>query len=242
MGKLLRPKLKEHYGAALEQTYADLDGARADELRALLDAAANQPVVDSVVQAAQALLGISGSGPEPTDKFLDLGGDSLSALTFSNLLQDVFGVEMPVGVIIGPTTTLADIAAYVERERSGESAGATFGSVHGVGATVVRASDLTLDKFLPADLLSNAVALPPVSTDEPRNVLLTGANGYLGKFLALDWLQRLSSVGGTLICLVRGDDVPSARARLEAVFDGEDPALLDRFRRLADEASGGDRR
>ena len=119
-GKLLRPKLKEHYGAALEQMYADLDGARADELRALLDAAASQPVVDSVVQAAQALLGISGSGPEPTDKFLDLGGDSLSALTFSNLLQDVFGVEMPVGVIIGPTTTLADIAAYVERERSGD--------------------------------------------------------------------------------------------------------------------------
>lgn len=235
VGKLLRPKLKEHYGATLEQMYADLDGARADELRALLDAAASQPVVDSVVQAAQALLGISGSGPDPTDKFLDLGGDSLSALTFSNLLQDVFGVEMPVGVIIGPTTTLADIAAYVERERSGGSAGATFGSVHGVGATVVRASDLTLDKFLPADLLSNAVALPTVSADEPRTVLLTGANGYLGKFLALDWLQRLSAVDGTLICLVRGDDVPSARARLESVFIGEDPALLDRFRRLAEE-------
>ena len=135
VGKLLRPKLKEHYGAALEQMYADLDGARADELRALRDAAASQPVVDSVVQAAQALLGISGSAPEPAAQFLELGGDSLSALTFSNLLQDVFGVEMPVGVIIGPTTTLADIAAYVERERAGDSARATVSSVHGLGAT-----------------------------------------------------------------------------------------------------------
>ena len=72
-----------------------------------------------------------------------------------------------------------------------------------------------------------------MSTGEPRTVLLTGANGYLGKFLALDWLQRLSSTGGTLICLLRGNDVASARARLEAAFDGEDPTLLERFRRLA---------
>lgn len=233
VGKLLRPRLKEHYGAALEQLYADLDGARADELRALRDAAENQPVIDSVVQAAQALLGISGSAPEPAAQFLELGGDSLSALTFSNLLQEVFGVEMPVGVIIGPTTTLADIAAYVERERAGDSARATVSSVHGLGAQVIRAADLTLDEFLPASVLSNAVALPPVSTGEPQTVLLTGANGYLGKFLALDWLQRLSSTGGTLICLLRGNDVASARARLEAAYDGEDPTLVERFRRLA---------
>ncbi|MCV7419539.1 carboxylic acid reductase [Mycobacterium yunnanensis] len=233
VGKLLRPRLKERYGDALEQLYADLDDARSDELRALLEAAAHQSVVDSVMQAAQALLGISGAAPEPADRFLDLGGDSLSALTFSNLLHDVFGVETPVGVIIGPTTTLADVAAHVERERSGGSAGATFASVHGAGATVVRASDLTLQAFLPAELLSNAAELPAVSTDEPRTVLLTGANGYLGKFLALEWLERLSAVGGTLVCLVRGNDVTSARARLESVFDGGDSTLLDRFRRLA---------
>jgi fatty acid CoA ligase FadD9 len=233
VGKLLRPKLKEHYGPALERMYADIDSARADELRTLRDSAASQPVVDSVIQAAKALLGISGTAPDRTAQFLDLGGDSLSALTFSNLLQDVFGVEMPVGVIIGPTTTLADIAAYVEKERAGGSERATSGSVHGPGATVIRASDLTLDKFLPATVLSNAVALPPVSTGEPRTILLTGANGYLGKFLALEWLQRLAPIGGTLICLVRGKDVASARARLEATFEGEDPALLTEFRRLA---------
>ena len=61
-------------------------------------------------------------------------------------------------------------------------------------------------------------------------MLLTGSNGYLGKFLALDWLRRLAVTGGTLVCLVRGNDVASARARLEAAFDGDDPALLDEFR------------
>ena len=64
MGKLLRPKLKEHYGPALEQMYSDLDTARSDELLALRESAADQPVIASVVQAAQALLGISGAAPE----------------------------------------------------------------------------------------------------------------------------------------------------------------------------------
>ncbi|MET0457572.1 MAG: carboxylic acid reductase [Mycobacterium sp.] len=235
VGKLLRPKLKEHYGAVLEQMYADLDDARADELRALRDAAAHQPVLDSVVQAATALLGLSGAAPEPEAQFLDLGGDSLSALTFSNLMREVFGVEVPVGVIIGPTTTLADIARHVEKEIEGGSTRPTAATVHGPDAAEIKAADLTLEAFLPADLLSAAATLPPVPAGAPRTVLLTGANGYLGKFLALDWLRRLAAGGGTLVCVVRGNDVASARARLEDAFGVEDPALLSEFRELAAE-------
>jgi fatty acid CoA ligase FadD9 len=233
VGKLLRPKLKEHYGAVLEQMYSELDTARVDELRALRDSAADQPVAVSVGQAAQALLGISGAAPDQTAQFLDLGGDSLSALTFSNLLQDVFGVAVPVGVIIGPTTTLADIATYVEKERSGVSTRPTVSSVHGPDADEISASDLKLEAFLPGDLLANAVELPPVKTGEPRTVLLTGASGYLGKFLALDWLQRLSESGGTLICLIRGSSPATARARLDDAFSDGDPELLRRYRELA---------
>lgn len=233
VGKLLRPRLKERYGSALEQMYADLDSARVDELRALRETAESRPVIDTVIHAAQASLGISGAALDPTAQFLDLGGDSLSALTFSNLLQDVFGVEMPVGVIIGPTTSLADIAAYVEKERASGSTRPTVASVHGAGADLVRASDLTLDEFLPAEVLSGAPGLLPVSTDEPRTVLLTGASGYLGKFLALDWLQRLADSGGTLVCLVRGSDPASALARIEDAFGEVDPGLLARFRELA---------
>jgi fatty acid CoA ligase FadD9 len=233
VGKLLRPKLKEHYGAALEQMYADLDGARADELRALRAAAADQPVIDSVVQAAAAMLGISGTALDRDDHFLDLGGDSLSALTFSTLLQDIFDVEVSVGVIIGPTTTLADIAGHVEKARAPGPSRTTMSSVHGQGATEIRASDLTLDKFIPSATLSGVGSLAPVRTGEPHAVLMTGANGYLGRFLALQWMRRLADTGGTLVCLVRGTDAASARARLEEVFDGGDPQLLEEFRALA---------
>ena len=40
VGKILRPRLKEHYGEQLEQLYADLAAARVDELRALRENAA----------------------------------------------------------------------------------------------------------------------------------------------------------------------------------------------------------
>ena len=36
-----------------------------------------------------------------------------------------------------------------------------------------------------------------------RTVLLTGATGFLGRYLALDWLERMDLVDGKVICLVR---------------------------------------
>ena len=70
-------------------------------------------------------------------------------------------------------------------------------------------------------------------TGEPKTVLLTGANGWLGRFLALELLERAAQTGGTVITVVRGRDEAAARARLEAAFDSGDPDLLKRFRRLA---------
>lgn len=233
VGKLLRPKLKERYAAELEQMYEQLDASRADEVRALRDAAPHQPTVDVVVQAAAALLGTPVAEVTPGDRFLDLGGDSLSALTFSNLLYELFAVETPVGVLTGPTTTLGDIADYLTREAGDGPSAPTAASVHGSSTGSIHATDLTLDKFLPKPLLAEAGTMPPPEDCAPGVVLLTGANGYLGRFLALEWLQRLSETGGTLICLLRGADDDSARARLEDVFDSGDAGLLEHFRTLA---------
>jgi fatty acid CoA ligase FadD9 len=232
VGKQLRPKLKEHYGERLEAFYAELAATRTAELRTLREGAANRPVIDTLTRAAESLLGLAGGPPEPDAQFLELGGDSLSALTFSNLLRDIFDVEVPVGQITSPATNLRQLAAYVEAERESGSKRPTFNTVHGQGATEVRAADLTLDKFIDAKTLADAPALPR-ATGSPQTVLLTGANGYLGRFLALEWLQRLAETGGKLICIVRGTDADAATKRLEAVFDSGDAQLLERFRALA---------
>ncbi len=232
VGKLLRPKLKERYGEQLEQLYAELTDTRLAEMRSLRHGAADRPVIDTVGRAAEALLGLVGGAPAPEEHFMDLGGDSLSALTFSNLLQDILEVEVPVALIIGPTSSLRQIADHVATERESGSERPTFAAVHGRGAAEVRAADLTLDKFIDAATLAAAVSLPR-TTGTPQTVLLTGANGYLGRFLALEWLERLNETGGRLLCLVRGTDSQAAYRRLEDVFRSGDPQLLQRFQTLA---------
>ena len=66
-----------------------------------------------------------------------------------------------------------------------------------------------------------------------RTVLLTGATGFLGRYLALEWLRRMDLVDGTLICLVRAKSNEDARRRLDKTFDSGDPELLRHFRELA---------
>src|SRR5262249_39276886 len=137
------------------------------------------------------------------------------------------------GVVIDPTGDLLSIANYIERVRDSGPTLATFASVHGTDSGEVRAEDLTLAKFIDSDVLSAATNLPPPSTGV-RTVMLTGATGFLGRFLALEWLERLAGTGGTLICLTRGAGAADARGRIEAALD-TDPELLQRFRTLADD-------
>jgi fatty acid CoA ligase FadD9 len=230
LGKQLRPRLKERYGDQLEQLYTEIAAAQVDEIRVLRETAAERPVVETLSGACRALLGTSGADPEA--HFTDLGGDSLSALTFSHLLEEIFRVEVPVGVITSPANNIGKIADYIETQRGSGTQRRTFSTVHGQGATAISAGELTLDKFIDAQTLSNAPSLPH-ATGAAHTVLLTGANGWLGRFLALEWLERLSERGGKLVTIVRGRDADEARTRLEKAFDSGDPDLLNRFRELA---------
>jgi len=232
VGKNLRPKLKDRYGDELEKLYTDLAAAQVDEIRSLRDGAGERPVIDTVSGAVKALLGTAGAEAGVDAHFTDLGGDSLSALTFANLLGDIFDVEVPVSTIINPTSTLGSIAFLIEHERESASSRPTFASIHGRGATEARAADLRLDAFIDADTLAAAPALPHI-TGTPQTVLLTGANGWLGRFLALEWLERLAKTGGTLVTIVRGRDNNDARKRLESVFEAGDVELHKRFCELA---------
>ncbi len=230
--KLAWPRLKERYGSALEQLYTDLAEGQADELRALRQSGADAPVLATITRAAGALLGAGTADLRPDAHFTDLGGDSLSALTFANLLNEIYSIEVPVGVIVSPANDLQAIAGYIETERSSGGKRPTFASVHGAGATEVHASDLTLDRFIDPVTLAAAPQLPAPS-NEIRTVLLTGATGFLGRYLALEWLERMNLVDGTVICLVRARNDEEARARLDATFDSGDPQLLAYYRQLA---------
>jgi fatty acid CoA ligase FadD9 len=230
--KLLRPQLRARYGDRLERLYTELAAREDDELGALRRAGRDQPVFDAAARAASALLGCAGNAVSPEAHFTDLGGDSLSALAFSTLLGEIFEVEVPVAVITSPATDLRRLVSHIETALRPGASRPTFATVHGSGATSVRSTDLTLDRFVDPGTLAAAGALPRPG-GPARTVLLTGATGYLGRFLCLEWLERLAPRDGTLICLVRGDTADGARRRLTAAFDTGDPDLLQRFEGLA---------
>lgn len=229
-GKLVRPRLKERYAGRLEQMYRDIASAQVDHIRRLKETAPGRPAIDTVMRAAQAILGTTEVDPDVP--FVDLGGDSLSALTFSSLLQEVFGFEVPVSTIVNPAGDLRQLAKVVECRRTRDAQRVTAASVHGSDSRQLRAVDLTLDAFIDAPTLAAAPSLSR-HADQPPTILLTGANGWLGRFLTLELLQRVADHGGKLITIVRGRRADDARTRMELAFDSGDEGLLRRFQVLA---------
>lgn len=242
VGKVLRPALKARYGERLERLYDDIADHQVNELHALRDSARNAPVLITVGRAAQAVLGIEHIDPDQPHSFRDLGGDSLSALSFSLLLEETFEVEVPVGVIADSTADLRRLAHYVEKQRIEKARGQsgnrpTFASVHGRGAQEIHARDLVLEKFIDTSTLARANSLPPIALakdSDIKTVLVTGANGFLGRFLCLEWLERMAKVRGKVICIARGKNNDDARRRIAEVFDSGDEQLLRHFSELAD--------
>ncbi|WP_155766294.1 non-ribosomal peptide synthetase, partial [Mycobacterium colombiense] len=168
------------------------------------------------------------------ESFFDLGGDSLSAMRLVAAIYNALDIHVPVRAVFEAPSVRGLSQQLNGDHDAAEGLRADFASVHGRDATEVYASDLTLDKFIDAPTLSGAPALPGPGT-RVRTVLLTGATGFLGRYLVLQWLERLELADGKLICLVRATSDEDARRRLEKTFDSGDPALLRYFHELADD-------
>src|SRR6202008_576622 len=164
------------------------------------------------------------------ESFFDLGGDSILAMRLIAAINKGLDADLPVRAVFD-APSIRRLSQRLGRH-AGSANGPSFASVHGRNATEVHAGDLTLDKFIDAATLTASPTLPSPSA-EVRTVLLTGATGFLGRYLALEWLQRMELVDGTLICLVRADSDEDARRRLDKTFDNGDPMLLAHFQELA---------
>jgi fatty acid CoA ligase FadD9 len=166
--------------------------------------------------------------PDPERQSILLDIDAAPAA----LLDEIFGVSLPVNTILSPAGNAKRWARAIEDALSKETiAQPTFASVHGKGAEQISAADLDVTAFIDAETLAKAPLAPP--SDVSRTVLLTGATGFLGRFLCLEWLEQLAKIDGRLICMIRAADPAAARRRLESNLEGSDPALEERFRTLA---------
>ncbi|XXX76733.1 thioester reductase domain-containing protein [Sorangium sp. So ce134] len=235
--KPARARLKARYGARLEELYATIERTQLEELHRLRKGGGAAPASAALVvkNALEATLGLSGVEPRSARSFAQLGGDSLSAVRLSGLIEEISGVAVPVGLVLNPTSSVGAIVDHLEHALAGSAPRrpASFDEVHGAGARIVRAADLRLDRFLRPDELTGAARSTPATAlpAQARVAILTGANGFLGRFLALELLERLPEEG-RLYCVVRSPDDALAFDRLRAAY-GSDPALLERFDELS---------
>jgi fatty acid CoA ligase FadD9 len=232
--KRLRPALQRRYGERLEQLYTELEHKQNEELMALQDPHSNLSVLEKVGKALEAALGVQDLDVTRPYSFVDLGGDSLGATAFSALLQDIFGVSLPVNSILSPAGNPQQWARAIEATlEHADGDRPTFAKIHGEGARQINVKDLDIAAFLDDGTIGQVPLAPP--SDESRTVLVTGATGFLGRFLCLEWLERMAATGGKVICLVRAVDHEAATRRLASVFEGVDPDLEQRYRRLSAE-------
>ncbi|MFF8828606.1 amino acid adenylation domain-containing protein [Streptomyces sp. NPDC015131] len=130
---------------------------------------------------------------DPDRSFFALGGDSLLAVRLSVRLRTELGLDIrPADIVAAPT--LGGLAALA-RSR---------------GRAVPAIGPVALDPaIVPAGEVVRVAA-------EPREVLLTGATGFLGAFLLRELLER---TGAVVHCLVRAADAATAGKRIRAVLE-----------------------
>ncbi len=231
-GKPIWPKLRSHYIDALTRLYENSFNKEAEALLDIYKKGEEQSVLDTLMRLAQGLVGEVDAGEISSDlSFREIGGDSLSAVHFSLTIEDIFDVRLPIDVLISPAYDLAYIAKYIDIKRNRKTARPGFSLIHGAAPTVVYANQLKLDRFL-GERLRDGVATVQ-SAGEKTKILLTGASGYLGRFLCLRLMEELSKTGGELICIVRAKDDETARRRLEESFGTADSTLTSKYKSLA---------
>ncbi|WP_288487469.1 thioester reductase domain-containing protein [uncultured Novosphingobium sp.] len=234
LAKHLRPAFRMRYGERLEAIYAAHADDQATEIDNLRRNGRDRPMEETLRRAAASVLGLDAGKIAERDSFAALGGDSLAGLSYALLLEDIYGLPIDVSTIMHPAGSFVQLKEDLTRQISGADEGVTATDVHGADQSQLRAADLQLEKFIPAAVLAAVSTIAPASETDAACVLLTGANGFLGRFLALEQLKRLSVNGGKLICIARGADDASARSRLLESFAGGDDALLRDIKRLAE--------
>ncbi len=133
------------------------------------------------------------------DNFFERGGHSLIALDLVDRMANAFHVELSVRDLFD-APTVAEMGQTIERVlRDGPSAFAP-----------IDVTDLNAEAALDATIVPRGAA--PTAPDAARHVFLTGATGFLGSFLLQDLLRQTDA---SIYCLVRADDEPGARRRLE---------------------------
>lgn len=151
---------------------------------------------------------------DPDESLLDLGFDSLTAVELRNQIRDLSGVSLPASLVF-EYPTVAVLADHLLSR-----------VLHAADDDAERV-DFAAEVTLAADIVCADQVI--TAATEPREVLLTGATGFLGAFLLRDLMRSTNAV---VHCLVRSTDGKPALDRLRdnlqwyQLWDEIDPSRL----------------
>jgi len=197
----------------------DAPGGLRERLDALVDAAARRDLVhDFVLGQAAEVLGLPREALQPDRSLLAQGLDSLIASDLRGRVQKALPVTLNVlSLLKGDSARQVADAVLSQVEAASPSRSGTPAAQQAeapAGASPVIANRGPAAEVLPAEIVPPE-GLPRTAVREggPRHVLLTGATGFLGAFVAAELCRR---TGATVHCLVKADDDVRALGRLRA--------------------------
>ncbi|GAA2965870.1 non-ribosomal peptide synthetase family protein [Streptomyces argenteolus] len=138
--------------------------------------------------------------------FFELGGNSLLVARLTAQLSRTHDVTLPVEQIFR-VPTVAGVAAAIEEDRRQRD------NVDSEVLYAQQIKELHAEIRLPEEITPGD--LPHSEWFNPRHVLVTGATGYLGAFLAVELILRTDAL---VHCLVRAENEEAAWERMEATL------------------------
>jgi len=178
---------------------ARLDHRIADDTARLADGMQATATADRVLQVMRSALGQPDLAPH--EHFMDVGGDSLKALTVVDTIRAEYGVQQLCAQDLFDHPTAERMALVIETYRADD--------------TIVEPEPVLMEH-------DAVVALDePIRSADPsehvRTVLVTGATGFVGSRLVHELLTRTDL---RVLCLVRAGDDARATARVIAALAG----------------------
>ncbi|MGW4767727.1 amino acid adenylation domain-containing protein [Nocardia sp. NPDC004278] len=160
------------------------------------DYLAPETSTEQAVAAAYAeVLGVARIGAQ--DDFFELGGTSLLAFTLQRALAARLRIDVPMAALF-TTPTVRGLAARIDNPDE--------------PAAVLTPDDgVTIDTDIVLGPEISAEGVAPMHAAAPRDVLLTGATGFVGAHLLR---ELLASTPVRVWCLVRGNDDERAYKRI----------------------------
>ncbi|MHA7630864.1 amino acid adenylation domain-containing protein [Corallococcus sp. M7] len=178
----------------------------ADESAALLASAT--PMERTVLEVWEQVLGRAATSLQ--DDFFELGGQSLQSIQVANRLGIAVGRDVPVATVFKHPT----VSGLAQALQGGSTGGAEAG-----GLTPAMLADAELGEDIVPSTTGEAWARkPPGAGYGYRQVLLTGATGFVGAHLLHQLLTRTDA---RIICPVRAKDEAQAMERLRSALTGQ---------------------